>query len=154
MIHLTCWSAKKRSLTFSEEKRTERCESLSKTEMRRLTARTDGEVEDGELRSILPTLSQEDEWKACLSASFYILFLSSPAASLWLLPWLQCACVCLCVCASVCVRACGERPLSEQQEYIITQTKGAGLLFMNYQPSKANKGPYFHRKLHFHFSSI
>lgn len=44
------------------------------------------EVEDGQVEesSILPSLSQEDEWKACLSASFYIS--SSPAASLWLLP--------------------------------------------------------------------
>lgn len=73
----------------------------------------------------------------------YSLCLSSPAASLWLLP-----------CVWVHVHVCVVRLLSEQQEYIITQTKGAGLLFMNYQPSKANKGPYFHRKLHFHFSSI
>lgn len=43
----------------------------------------------------------------------------------------------------MCVCVCRERPLSEQQEYIITQTKGAGLLFMNYQPSKPTKAPIF-----------
>lgn len=43
----------------------------------------------------------------------------------------------------VCVGRERERPLSEQQEYIITQTKGVGLLFMNYQPSKPTKAPIF-----------
>lgn len=94
--------------------------------------------------SIPSPLRQDVELKSQpLCLLLYSLCLSSPAASLWLLP-----------CVWVHVHVCVVRLLSEQQEYIITQTKGAGLLFMNYQPSKANKGPYFHRKLHFHFSSI
>lgn len=67
---------------------------------------------------MLLSLSREDEWTACLPA-FYIL--SSPAASLWLLPWLKRTCACV----------YRERP-SEQQEYIISQTKGSGIWFMNY----------------------
>lgn len=55
------------------------------------------------------------------------------------LPFTLCVCVSLygvCVCvspsANLCVRTHRERPLSESQEYIITQTKEAGVLFMNY----------------------
>lgn len=44
----------------------------------------DVEERQVEETSVLPSLSQENEWKACLSACFYIS--SSPAASLWLLP--------------------------------------------------------------------
>lgn len=132
------------NLTFCWEKKWQRCESFRRNRDEEVDGENrDREVEDGELRSILPSLSQEDEWKAWLSASFYILSFSLP-----LLPRFG-----FYPGFNVCVCVYGERPLSEQQEYIITQTKGAGLLFMNYQPSKANKGPYFHRKLHFHFSS-
>lgn len=94
-----------------------------------------------------PVVSQPGAWMESLPLWLLLYFLFPCCLALAFTPTSMCVC-----CVDTCVR--GERPLSEQQEYIITQTKGAGLLFMNYQPSKANKGPYFHRKLHFHFSSI
>lgn len=92
--------------------------------------RREGKLEDP------ASVSQEEDWKTRLSATFYTL--SSPAVSIWLLPRCQC------------VRALfqGSRDVlwSKQKE-------SAYCLWITSLP-KSNKGLYFHRKLHFHFSCI
>lgn len=96
-----------------------------------------------------PVVSQPGGWMESLPLCLPLYSLSLFPCCLTLAFTLASVYVCVCVCRE------GERETSFRAAGIYyNPNKRSRLIVYELPAFQANKGPYFHRKLHFHFSSI